>query len=349
MTEDDSSAHGAEMVLEVAARVRESRDVVSFHLRPVAGSTWRPFRAGQHLPLRLGLPGRAVATYTISSSPRDTSGYRISVKLEPGGKGGSRFLHDEARLGARLRAAAPRGGFVLDADAPAVLLITGGIGITPALSMLHALSDQPARPVYFLHACNTADEHSFADEVRGLIASRPWIRGFTAYAQATPEDLASGRCDHAGFLDRETLRRLLPLDDYRVRLCGPDGFMTAMRAALTSLGVADAHIAQEVFGATPAPAPQSPAAAPAEGAARVRFARSGREAAWAEGFESLLDFSEAAGLQPEFSCRAGVCGTCACRLLEGEVTWVAEPLDSPPGGEVLLCCVQPKGDVVLDL
>jgi len=340
-----------EMTLEVVARVRESRNVISLHLRPVAGSVWQPFHAGQHLPLRLCLPGRPVATYTISSSPLDRTGYRISVKLEPDGKGGSRYLHEHAGVGTHLKAASPRGNFVLEDDARAVVLLTGGIGVTPAIAMLHALSARPARPVYFIHACNNSDEHSFTDEVGALVASRPWIRVFVAHAEPP---LAGARvADHTGFLDRALLRSILPLDDYRVYLCGPDGFMAGMRDALTSLGIDDSRIRQETF-APAASAPARPVVASEPRVATgqppsIHFARSKKSAVWTPGTASLLDFVEAQGLLPDFSCRAGVCGTCACRLIRGEVIYTDEPLEPPPPGEILLCCAQPGEDLVLDL
>lgn len=81
----------------------------------------------------------------------------------------------------------------------------------------------------------------------------------------------------------------------------------------------------------------------------VEFRRSGVRLRWAADSHSLLDLAEAAGLEPDFSCRAGVCGTCSTRLLSGEVEYFDDPLDDPPDGEILLCCSRPRGPVVLDL
>ena len=337
--------------LVVAALHGESRNVLSLTLRAAEGGPLPAFRAGQHLPLWLGLPGRNIATYTLSSASHDLGHYRISVKLEPDGQGGSRHLHQTA-VGSVLKASAPRGSFVLQ-DAPnPVLLLTGGIGITPALSMLHALAREGRREVFFLHACNDAEEHSFAAEVEGLAKGKPQIRVFHAYANGTEADLQAGHCHHLGLIDRETLRRLLPLDDYHVYLCGPPGFMAAQTAALRSLGVAQDNIRTEVFSAPRPAAPTSAPVATASTAAdgpMVRFARSGKTAIWTAATPSLLDFAEAQGLTPEFSCRAGVCGTCACRLVSGEVAYDTDPLELPPPGEILLCCARPQGQITLDL
>ncbi|WP_138465632.1 2Fe-2S iron-sulfur cluster-binding protein [Poseidonocella sp. HB161398] len=343
-----SPARAGALDLEVAERIEESAAVVSLRLRAAAGEL-PPFLPGQHLPLRLGLPGRKLATYTISSDPGDRSGYRLSVKLEAAGLGGSAHLHG-LKPGDRIAAEAPRGRFVLEESDRPVLLLTGGIGITPALAMLHALSRQPERPVVFLHACRSREELCFGDELDALAARMPGLTRITVLAEGSAEDLQAGRCQHLGLIDRALLRRLLPLDAWQTYLCGPEGFMAAMRAALASLGLPDAEIRQESFGGAPAPAPApAAAAAPATGTATVRFARSGIEMPWDPAQASLLDFAEAQGLSPDFSCRAGICGSCACRKLEGETEYSEDLLEEPAEGEILLCCSVPRGPVVLDL
>jgi ferredoxin-NADP reductase len=352
MTEASPSqgATRSSLDLVVAARQRESRAVVSLVLRAAEGGPLPAFRAGQHLPLWLGLPGRNIATYTLSSPDHDLGQYRISIKLEPDGQGGSRHLH-AAEVGTRLKASAPRGGFVLHSAPNPVVLLTGGIGITPALSMLHRLARDGQREVAFLHACNDAGDQCFAAEVAEVAAGQPQIRVVQAYANGSEADLAAGRCHHLGLIDRDLLRRVLPLDDHHVYLCGPSGFMAAQTAALRSLGVAEANIRTEVF-APPRSAPVVPAAAmpaPVTDGPAVRFVRSGKTATWTAGMPSLLDFAEAQGLVPEFSCRSGVCGTCACRLIDGAVDYDTDPLDPPAPGDILLCCARPRGPITLDL
>jgi len=344
-----SVAQSTELELEIVERVQQSRNVVSLTLRPTDPKGFVPFRAGQHLAFRLGLPECPVATYTISSSPRDRSGYRISVKLEPQGRGGSDYFHHKAQVGTMLRAIAPRGSFVLTDDDRPVILLSGGIGITPALSMLHDLASDSSRPVYFIHACNDASEHNFRQELAGIARERPWVRILTAYANGTAADLIQGNCQHLGILDRDTLRSWLPLDDYRVYMCGPGAFMDAMRAALTALGLADGDIRQESFGSPlPTSSVQLRPAVAELSAAGVRFGRSGLNSTW-DGATNLLEFAEAQGLSPDFSCRTGVCGSCQCGLLKGEVEYDEEPLDPLPEGQILLCCSRPKGPIELDL
>ncbi|MBP0616498.1 2Fe-2S iron-sulfur cluster-binding protein [Jiella mangrovi] len=351
------ATRSAPLDLKVVERVEESRNVVSIRFEVVGGEP-APFIAGQYLPIRLALPGRPIATYTISSDPADRRGYRISVKREPGGKGGSRHLHETATVGARFAAELPRGRFVLEAGERPVLLLTGGIGITPGLAMLAELARQPERPTVFVHACQSAEEHSFMREVVELTRAAPNLSTHVAYAEGSDEDIASGRCHSIGLLDRARLRSLLPQDAWMVYLCGPDGFMKAMRSALVSLGVPDADIRQESFGEAAGEVPRSAIAVAAEeprdkaadvAAPMVRFARSGLERAFDGSCGTLLDFAEAQGLSPNFECRDGICGTCACRKLDGEVSYAEEPLEPPEDGHVLLCCSVPRGDVTLDL
>lgn len=344
------------MILEVVDRVQESRDVISLRLKVVEG-VFQPFVAGQHLPLRLNLPERKIATYTISSDPADHSGYRISVKLEAGGKGGSRFLHEQAQVGTRLAAEKPRGVFILADDARPVLLLTGGIGITPALAMLSVLARQPERPVYFVHACMDAAQHGFAEELAEVIADTAHIHSYTVFAEGDDGDLSSGRCQEVGLLSRDSLRELLPLDAYHVYLCGPSGFMTAMREILCDLGVPDGEIKQEVFGSSPvaaikkgtlANASQLPVSEAGQGPI-VRFVKSGIEVVWDGSSKNLLELAEAQGLAPNFECRSGICGSCVCRKLSGYVAYTEDLIDSPEADEVFICCSVPEGNVEIDL
>jgi ferredoxin-NADP reductase len=343
--------------LRVTARVRESETITSFHLEPVEPEGWRPFEAGQFLAFRIPVAdGFALKTYSVSSSPADTGHYRITVKREatpglPDGVG-SCHLHDRVGVGDELLAEGPRGEFYLDRDSPRpVVLLSGGVGLTPLVSMLHSLTD---RPVYFIHACDHGGVHALDGEVRALAARRPGVAVHICYRHPRPQD--SGRCDSQGLVTRDRLRGLLPLDDYDVYLCGPPPFIQAMYATLRSLGVPKHRIAYEFFGPATvldpdgtAEAPPVPAPPEATGAVTVEFRRTGRTVAWDERCPSLLDFAEAQGLDPDFSCRAGICNTCESGLIDGEVEYFEPPLDQPPPGRVLLCCSRPRRSVVLDL
>lgn len=386
--------------LMVTAKVRESRTITSFHLQPVDSRQWRAFEPGQFLVFKIPAEndhGHVLRNYSISSSPGRTGSYRITVKREAAPLAGvpdglsSRYLHDNVSVGDELIAEGPRGDFQLDHTSPRpVVLLSGGVGLTPLVSMFHALARKTERRVYFIHACDNGEVHALVDEVRELAALRSGLTLHTCYRFPTAVDLAAGRHDSEGVITAEVLQRVLPLDDYDVYLCGPPPFMQGLYRTLRELGVPKHRIAYEFFGpatvletpqsgeatstppvragapvlappavttatvpAAAAPTAATPAAAmraaamPAQ-AITVEFRKSGRSVVW-EDARSLLDFAEKQGLNPEFSCRAGVCGSCKAALLEGEVVYFQEPLDAPEEGSVLICSCKPKGSIVVDL
>jgi ferredoxin-NADP reductase len=354
---------------EVVSKVRESATITSFRLAPREARDWRAFEAGQFLTLRIpdGKGGHAPRTYTVSSSPREEGVYRITVKREgapsddlPGGLG-SCWLHDEIEPGAVVEVDPPRGAFKLDsASSRPVILLSGGVGLTPMVAMLDVLAHDSDRPVWFIHACDSASVHALRDDVQRLAAVRPGIAVHVCYRFPETGDLEKDLCQSTGFLTRDTLQKLLPLDDYDIYVCGPPPFMQALYGILLGLGVRKERIAYEFFGPAsllgePAPA-TSPSAtvAPAEtenaeGGLRIVLNRSGRSLVWDGTSASILDFLEKHGIEPEFSCRAGVCGSCEQGLVSGDVDYFEEPLDEIPDNRVLLCCSRPKSSVTLDL
>lgn len=356
--------------LRVVGKVRESSIITSFHLEPLDPQGWRSFAPGQFLVFRIPVPGDkgfVLRNYSVSAAPAKSGSYRITVKREgapsaelPDGLS-SCFLHDSVEVGDVLMAEGPRGDFVLDHASPRpVVLLSGGVGLTPMVSMLHAIAAGD-RPAFFLHACENGDVHALRDEVSGLVASRPGLLAHFCYRQPTAQDRAAGRFQSEGIISRGLLQRLLPLDDYDFYLCGPPPFMKAVYGLLRDLGVPKHRIAYEFFGpatvletaeapvAVPPAAPVSASLDVSGAAITVEFRKSGIKALWDGAAESLLTFAEAQGLSPEFSCRAGVCSTCKSQLVAGEVAYFEEPLDELGSGEVLLCCSRPKGSVVLDI
>ncbi|MGK9169190.1 iron-sulfur cluster-binding domain-containing protein [Inquilinus limosus] len=170
------------------------------------------------------------------------------------------------------------------------------------------------------------------------------------YSRPRPQDVPGRDYDDAGHIDAALLRRLLPLDDYDVYLCGPAGFMQAMRENLSGLGVRPERIRSEAFAAGSAE-PMDPASLPpAVAESEVEFRASGRTTGWDPSKGSLLDLAEAAGIAAPWSCRSSLCGTCAARVSEGTVTYPEPPAGAPQPGEALVCCAVPaSGRVVLEL
>lgn len=350
---------------EVVSKVRESATITSFRLAPLERQHWRPFDAGQFLTIRVPdrKGGHVLRNYTVSSSPREEGTYRITVKREaasshdvPEGLS-SCWLHDEIEPGAVVEIDPPRGAFKLDsASGRPVVLLSGGVGLTPTVSMLNVLARESERLVWFIHACDSAEVHALRDEVEALAALRPGIAVHFCYRFAGDAD--RGRCHSTGFVSRATLQCLLPLDDYDIYMCGPPPFMQALYGILTGLGVRKERIAYEFFGPasllsaegeTPVQKTLPAPVAADDDSVQIILEKSGRSFAWDGANDSILAFLEAQGIEPPFSCRAGVCGTCEQGLISGEVDYFEEPLDEMPADRMLLCCTRPKSSIVLDL
>lgn len=360
-----ASARGFER-FRVVGRMRESESIVSFELVPVDPERSLAFTAGQFVALRLSLPDGACVLrhYSLSGNPADTARWRISVKLEstPPGRG-SAYLHQCVGVGDEIELTGPAGAFVCAEDNQRpVILLSGGVGVTPLVSMLHRLARASSRRVHFLHACENSAMHAFGDEVSALAAMREGIDVHVCYRNPDAGDEARGVCHSTGLLTKETLQRL-PLDDYEVYLCGPPGFMQATWRLLRELGVARERMHYEFFGPATvledkaegrfdAPEPVSviaPVQTAKETEVTVRFHPQVEPLAWNPACNSLLDMAEQAGYAPAFNCRAGLCNACMTPLLAGRVDYIEEPLAPPPDGKVLLCCTRPVTSVTLAL
>jgi hypothetical protein len=337
----------------VAKIVEESSLIRSLTLEPADGTQITPHLAGQHLPIRIRFPDSekpAQRSYTLSVAPSDEC-YRISVKRE-----GlvSTHLHG-LREGDLIEARTPAGSFTIDAAErrPAVLL-AAGVGITPMLAMLRHLVHEGTRaggtghirPIWFFQAARSVQERAFDTELAELVASARGTVRLIRFLDA-PETTRPETYDRTGRIDIAALTEILPFNDYDFYLCGPPPFMQGLYDGLRGLNIADARIHAEAFG--PASLHRRPdrgtetmpAAVPSAQPVPVTFAKSGREAEWTPASGSLLELAEANGMQPEFSCRNGSCGSCRTRILEGEVAYANQPTAPIGSDEALICCALP--------
>jgi uncharacterized protein len=331
----------------VIAKTVESEVVTSFELAPVDGGTVPAFLPGQYLTLRLH--DDVIRTYTISSAPDCRTHYRISVKRESLGRG-SRHLHDRVDVGDQLEVLEPKGDFHLrlNRDARPIVLLSGGVGVTPMISMLHTLSRDDGE-VVFVHACEGGSVHAFREEVDRLVDVGVRIKAYYLYRNPTDDDRQQRRFYAEGVLTKDILESLVPFNTADFYLCGPPGFMQGVYGALTALDVTPDRIFYEFFGPSTLLGPREANAGEASGL-EVVFARSERRASWGSFKGSLLEFAELNGVVPDSSCRVGVCNTCQCRVNQGEVSYFDEPADMPTKGYALLCVSRPASDVlVLDL
>lgn len=332
--------------------VDESASIRSFHLRPDDGVGRIPHAAGQHLPIRVTLPGAdrpTIRNYTLSVAPSD-DGYRISVKRDGAV---SQFLHDQIRVGDRIEARAPAGDFTIDAreKRPAVLL-AAGVGITPMLAMLrHIVHEgvriQSVRPTILFHAARSKADRAFDRELAELVdMSYNAVRVIRVLSD--PQDAQENRDYEAtGRIDMALLGRFLPFDDYNFHVCGPAAFTQSIYDGLRGLNIMDSRIHAEAFGPSSlirreeAGAIAAPLPPPAAEPVKVIFTETAKEARWQPESGSLLELAEARGLEPEYSCREGSCGTCKVKLLAGKVTYLKTPAATVGDDEALLCCAVP--------
>jgi ferredoxin-NADP reductase len=244
-------ADGSLCELRLLEKRPESADVTSFILASRGGNPLPEFAAGQHLPIELEIPRQSapvLRTYSLSGAPQDPY-YRISVKREPGGLV-SRHLHEEFEVGELISAGAPQGSFTLDRTSKRpVVLVSAGVGLTPLVSMLHALvNDDTSRTVWFVHGTRDGEHHPLRREVEQLVASSPAAELHVVYSRPGPADALGQDCHSPGHVDGALLEKLLPGLDADFYLCGPRGFMAAIHAHLEARGVPTERIRSESFG-----------------------------------------------------------------------------------------------------
>ncbi|QXH55875.1 NO-inducible flavohemoprotein [Pseudomonas maumuensis] len=224
-------------------REQESREIVSFYFAPVDGKPVLKAEPGQYIGLKLEIDGQEQRRNYSLSALCDGEQYRISVKREAGGKV-SNYLHDGLMVGDTLQLFPPSGDFTLVASEKPLVLISGGVGITPTLAMLEAALETE-RPVHFIHCARNGAVHAFRDWIDGLAARHPQLKRFYCYA----EEDGSQAADAVGLLDQELLAEWLPRErDIDAYFLGPKGFMAAIKRQLKGLGVPEGQSRYEFFG-----------------------------------------------------------------------------------------------------
>ena len=342
--------------------------VCSFYLAPMYGGPLPAYKPGQYLTFALevpdpeGGPARSlVRCYSLSDRTRPDS-YRITVKRVPAPPGrpglapgaASNYLHDRVQEGARLSVKAPSGHFHLIEDSVLpIVLIAGGIGITPLLSILNTLAHwSDPREVWLFYGVRNGSEHIVKAHLEALKLGHPQLHLHVCYAEPGADDALGRDYQHEGRVDIALLRRTLPFGRYEFYLCGPPPMMEALVPALEDQGVEAENIHYESFGPaslTRRPMPTQDRAVAADRALTVRFSRSGKIAAWDPKAGSLLALAEAQGIHVDSGCRAGSCGGCQTALESGEVEYMQTPDADIAAGHCLLCIGKPATDLTLAL
>lgn len=345
----------------IERKVQEAESICSFYLKPYDREAIPPFLPGQYLTFQLRIPGESkpvTRCYSLSDSPLQRDYYRVTIKRlgppadEPGAPAGlaSTFFHS-LKEGDLVDVRAPAGHFYLDApsDRP-VVLIAGGVGITPLLSMLNTICGSGARrETWLVYGVRSGRDHVMRDYLRDLAREFENVRVVICYSQ--PEGATDEKhFDESVSPSVELLKRLLPSNNYQFYICGPPPMMGALVRDLRAWDVPEPDIRYEAFGSATVKRSASTTAdqQATGGSFVVTFARSGKTAIWDAQAGVLLDLAEKNSVQIDSGCRAGNCGSCVTALRDGEIRYLIEPGYRPKDGTCLPCVAVPKSPVTLD-
>ncbi|MDM0079175.1 PDR/VanB family oxidoreductase [Variovorax sp. J31P179] len=282
-----------ELNVRVASKTAEALDICAFELVQPDGSALPAFSAGSHIDVRL--PTGITRQYSLCNDASETHRYLIGVLRDPASRGGSRAMHEQVNEGDLLRIAAPRNHFALDEEAPHSLLLAGGIGITPLLSMAEKLA--AAGRSFDMHYCTRSPE-------RAAFRHRIAAAAFAGQVRFHFDDGLD-----AQKLDIDRTLAAAPADTH-LYVCGPKGFIDWVLARARGAGWAESRLHFEFFGA-------EVAASATDGAFDVKLASSGRVIR-VPADRTVVQALSQAGVEIQVSCEQGVCGTCLTRVLEGE-------------------------------
>ncbi len=347
----------------VERKVEESQEITSFYLKPQDQGEIPNFQPGQFLTIKLDIPEQSrptIRTYSLSDYSSSGQYYRLSIKREPAPKGldvppgiASNFMHDRIQVGSIIPAKPPSGKFALDVQQSIpIVLVSNGVGITPMLAMAKATTLlNPQRQIWFFHGARDGSFHAFCDEVEAIAQQNPNLTIHYAYSKPRPED--EGHYQSTGYVDVPLIQSLVK-QEAEYFLCGSPPFMDSIRTGLREAGVPDSRVFFEMFtkaSKTTAEVTSTSAPATVKGeGAEIVLSKSEKTLSWQGDADSLLEFLEANNVNPDYSCRQGICGTCECRLVEGEVEYQQPPTASVPEGSVLICISKPKTSrIVIDL
>jgi len=348
----------------VAKRITECEDVHAFYLKPHDGRPLPAFKPGQYLTFQLDLPGRdkpLIRCYSLSDGPHQKDYYRVTIKKEkappdkpelPPGAGSS-FFADVVKEGDLLNVKAPTGHFFLDmTKTNPIVLLAGGVGITPMLSMANAIAASGSkREVYFFFGVRNVREHIHKQELEKLAAENDNIRLHIAYSKPGEHDVKGKDFHHEGRLGIELLKEILPSNNFEYYLCGSGAFMKSLTDGLEAWGVPDSVVHFEAFG--PASVKKKSAVlTPAETAhltkINITFGRTGKTVRWEPSAGNILEFAQSQGVKIDSGCCAGSCGSCVVAIKTGEVDYLKKPDATPDAGTCFTCVCRPKSDLVLD-
>ena len=344
--------------LRVAGLVEEAQGVKSFYLTSPDGQSLPAYLPGQHLTVAAPVNGNArplVRCYTLSDRPRDDY-YRLTIKRQriesesPHGVSVSNWLHDHVRVGDEIQCEAPKGIFFHDPASPRPLVLLGaGVGVTPIMSMLAELDHtRSQKPVYALLGFGNGQECPFREPLESIGTRNHNFTVRFAYSRPQKGEQIGVHYHRHGHVSMEWVRDLLPSNNFEFYVCGPPRMMQSVVPELLEWGVPDDAIHFEAFGPSSLELTRNEDATQRAIGSDVRFSPSGDPIRWDGEHKSLLELAEARGVPIASGCRAGNCGACRVRVVEGATTPIKRPGMPIDEGECLACISLPDGSVTLE-
>ncbi|MCN4144673.1 MAG: 2Fe-2S iron-sulfur cluster binding domain-containing protein [Thiohalomonas sp.] len=344
-----------------------NKSICSFYLVPLDSKPLPVFNPGQFLTFKLLLEDPVtyesktiVRCYSLSDAPRSDY-YRISIKRVPAPASqpdvppglSSSFFHDHIKEGSKILVKAASGHFHLieEEELLPIVLIGGGIGITPMLSILNTVLERGVKTeVWLYYGIPSSDEHIMKAHLQVLARTHDNFHLHVCYSAPNESDAEGIDYQHNTWVGIPLLRGTLKLMRYQFYVCGPKPMMESLLPGLEGLGVNSNDIYYESFG--PATLIKHKKTAPAvssEQPVNITFTQTAKTILWDPAADSLLEFAEANGIEVESSCRAGNCGSCQTTVKAGEVDYNQEPDADLSPGHCLLCISKPKNDLTLEL
>lgn len=346
---------------QVSSKVKETDDITSFYLAPHDGKALPGFMPGQFLTFQIHLPGQpnpVIRCYSLSDSPYHPDHYRVSIKRVPAPRNDpsappglvSNYFHESLNENDIVDVKAPSGHFYLNMTKTSpIVLLAGGVGITPLLSMLNAITEMGSqREVWFFLGVRNKKEHVMKKHLEMVAQENENVHLKVFYSAPAETDVLDEDYHVKGRVTLANIKTILPSSNFDFYICAPPPMVKDLRLDLADWGVPKKNIHFEAFG--PATVKGCKDSAGAEGGVKISilFEKSGKNLVWDSKAVSLLDFAEANEIAIDSGCRAGNCGTCLTAIKSGSVELVGEPGSKPEAGSCLACISVPKEDTVLD-
>lgn len=354
-------------------KIEEADGVCSFYLVPHDGKPLPPFYPGQFLTFRIDLPGTnhgerktTVRCYSLSDAPprshsAEDNYYRITVKRVPAVEEKSlpaglvsNFLHDSVSVGDILDVQAPRGDFYLEPDSPdPVVLVGGGVGVTPVLSMTEAiLRTGRDRQIYFFYGVRSGRDHAMKDRLRTLEQMHTNFHLYVCYSSPQQDDQEGIDYSIRGRVTADLIKSIVKVCNFNFYICGPPPMMNTLVPDLENWGVSKNRIHMEAFGPatvkTTASKPKPAETGSAQPKVTVQFSKSDKTIPWDDAYASLLDLALENSIHLDSGCRAGSCGSCEVAIKSGSIEYTSDSRTECDSGSCLACVSIPSEDVVLD-